>query len=122
MTQSKAVVPLSLRTRAYPDAEGCAAEFNISRGTWERWVKDGDAPPAVPGLAPPRWRWADVDAWMSDPAARTEIRRRYGLAGQEVASQEPPQDGPDNFMARIAGVTGGGRKAERRRGTASRGS
>lgn len=121
MTLPKAALSLSARTRAYPDAEGCASEFNISRGTWERWVRDGYAPPAVPNLDPPRWRWADVDAWMSDPSARSEIRRRYGQSEDPVASRRPAADGADPFLAGIAGVTGA-KRTERRRGPAQRGS
>ncbi|MBB2964930.1 AlpA family transcriptional regulator [Methylobacterium sp. R2-1] len=97
MTLPKAALNLSPRTRAYPDAGGCASEFNISRGTWERWVRDGQAPPAVPNLDPPRWRWVDVDAWMSDPSGRPEIRRRYGQTEDPVATCGPSADGPDPF-------------------------
>lgn len=53
---------LASHVRAYPDAEGYAAEFAVSSGTWLRWVEEGDVPPSLSCLSPLRWRWADVDA------------------------------------------------------------
>lgn len=120
MTRAKADITLAPRVRAYPDAEGCAAEFACSPNTWLGWVRDGDVPPAVPGLEPPRWRWADVDAWISDPASRDAIRRRYAAVASAVAvaTGAVPGDPVDPFMAGIRGPADGTKKG-RRRGTAA---
>lgn len=79
MTRAKADIALPTRPRCFPTAEECAVEFNISVNTWHKWVADERAPPAVPGSEGdlPRWRWADVDAWMSNPAERERIKGRY---------------------------------------------
>ena len=41
------------------------AEVGVSRWTWRRWVRDGRAPRAVPGLpGHPRWKREDVERFM----------------------------------------------------------
>jgi predicted DNA-binding transcriptional regulator AlpA len=46
----------------YLDTAAICAHFGISRHTWARWVKSGQAPapdPALPGH--PRWRVSDIE-------------------------------------------------------------
>jgi hypothetical protein len=67
-------------------------------------------------LDPPRWRWADVDEWMSNPASRDSILRRYQGegAGIEVANGDEP---PHDRFAAAAGKFRHGKK-DRARGSA----
>lgn len=55
------------RPACYVDREGGAAELSISPETWDRMVATGELPKATIYLLGryPRWRWMDVDAWLS---------------------------------------------------------
>jgi len=67
MTARKADLPLPSRTPAYVSREVGSAELHISPETWDNWVARGILPPPAAGLpeSTPRWRWADVDAWLT---------------------------------------------------------
>jgi excisionase family DNA binding protein len=42
-----------------------AAALGVSTRTVDRWIRDGEGPPAT--LLPSgrrRWRWGDVEAWL----------------------------------------------------------
>lgn len=74
MTTAKKDLPMPKRTPAYVTREIGAVELCISPDTWDQWVKAGLLPrPIAMGIAgeTPRWRWADVDAWLSDPERRS---------------------------------------------------
>jgi hypothetical protein len=99
MTKPKTDLPLPPRPRSFPTADECAAELAISPDTWANRVKSGDAPPSIPGFQPPRWCWNDVVIWMTNPAAREEIKARY--AGQVAESSAG--DNLDDPFVRTAG-------------------
>jgi excisionase family DNA binding protein len=42
-----------------------AAVLGVSTRTVDRWIRDGEGPPAtlLPG-GRRRWRWGDVEAWL----------------------------------------------------------
>jgi excisionase family DNA binding protein len=42
-----------------------AAALGVSTRTVDRWIRDGEGPPAtlLPG-GRRRWRWGDVEAWL----------------------------------------------------------
>jgi excisionase family DNA binding protein len=41
-----------------------AAELKVSRRTLARWRSEGSGPPFVRVGRSPRYRWADVQAWL----------------------------------------------------------
>ncbi len=62
MTRKEAKT-LPSRTPQFVSRETCAAEFEISLSTWDKWVKDGVVPrPYLLGreLSVQRWNWEEV--------------------------------------------------------------
>lgn len=55
-------------------AEICR-RLGISDETWRTWRKRGLTPPQVPLPGRPRWRTADINAWLDDRSGR---RRYFG--------------------------------------------
>jgi hypothetical protein len=56
-----------LRPPIFVDRESGAAELCVTVETWDAMVLTGELPPATLHLRSrlPRWRWADVEAWLS---------------------------------------------------------
>lgn len=67
-----------IRPPCYVDRESGAAELCVAPETWDALVVTGELPPATVHLRSrmPRWRWADVDAWLSGrrPSVDSELR------------------------------------------------
>lgn len=110
MTAPKASLTLPSRTPAFVSREIGAAELCISPSTWDNWVSAGILPEPAPGLptgAPPRWRWAEVEARLAGTAAPV---------GALVHSAQV--DTVDPFIA-AARSFGDGQKKGRKRGLAA---
>jgi excisionase family DNA binding protein len=69
---------LAMRRRASPECAAVdenkllsrkelAAALGVSTRTVDRWIRDGEGPPAtlLPG-GRRRWRWGDVQAWLRE--------------------------------------------------------
>jgi hypothetical protein len=85
-TRGKRNAYLPPRTPAYVSREVGAAELCISEHTWDEWVKAGVLPPPTKWLGmsgkTPRWRWKDVDAFLTGRTLPDE---------QLPPAPEPPQ-------------------------------
>jgi hypothetical protein len=109
MTARKADLSLPSRTPAYVSREVGAAELHVSPETWDNWVTRGVLPPPAPGFpdSTPRWRWADVDAWLS----------KHGSEKQESTTFAPKlEDGTvaDPFVANAGKLRHAQTKGRRR--------
>jgi hypothetical protein len=56
-----------LRPPTFVDRETGSAELCCSVETWDQMVLTGELPPATMHLRTrlPRWRWSDVERWLS---------------------------------------------------------
>lgn len=96
---------LPARTPSYVDAKTGAAELCISESTWNDWVKAGVLPPPTKWLGisrkSPRWRWKDIDAYLSGRM----------LPDEQPPIEAPPDDAAEPFFGDIANAKAQKRKS-----------
>ena len=108
-TPAKDSIRLPPRTPAYVSRTIGAAELCISVSLWDSWVNKGQLPPPAPGFphTAPRWRWADIDAYLSGMGASDNLNGANRCANNPDAKKNKTKVKSDErFFRRVSHGTG----------------